>query len=232
MSALLKLDSIQFGWKESEPIIELPSLEVCAGAHTFIMGPSGSGKSTLLNLIGGVLTPQKGTVTLNNIEVSALAASKRDQIRADSIGFIFQQFNLIPYLNALENVLLTCQFSQVRTKRAVQLHGSQQKAAETLLTGFFSERGFDFNRQVSKLSVGQQQRVAAARALIGSPELIIADEPTSALDYDTRHRFMSLLMKEADQCGSTLLFVSHDSTLANQFEVICDLTDINQVVSK
>lgn len=230
MPALLKLDSVQFGWKHSESVLDVPSLTIDKGAHTFIMGPSGSGKSTLLNLIGGVLLPQRGSVTLSDVVVSVLSASKRDQMRADSIGFVFQQFNLIPYLSAFENVLLTCQFSESRRNKAKALHGSEMLAAETLLNGFFSEQGFDFSRAVSKLSVGQQQRVAAARALIGSPELIIADEPTSALDHDTRQRFMSLLMEEADQRQSTLLFVSHDPTLTSRFDVVYNMSDINRAM--
>jgi putative ABC transport system ATP-binding protein len=229
VSELLSLDSIRFAWEAQMDVLNIPSFTMAKGQHTFIMGPSGCGKSTLLNLIGGVAVPQHGKVILNGINTTLLRPSHRDQIRADTTGFIFQQFNLVPYLNAYENVLLPCQFSQSRAENAIDQAGSAKSAAEQLLLGFFADNVPDFDRPVAKLSVGQQQRVAAARALIGSPALIIADEPTSALDHDNRLRFMSLLLKEADHRGSTLLFVSHDPTLADQFPKVCNMSHINQL---
>ena len=232
MSELLRLDSVRYGWEKSREIIDIESLSINQGQHTFIMGPSGSGKSTLLNLIGGIIQPQHGVITLKGLKVSSSSALERDKIRANTIGFVFQQFNLIPYLSAIENVLLPCQFSPERRKNAVQRQGSEKQAAETLLDGFFKGNRPDFDRSVSTLSVGQQQRVAAARALIGSPALIIADEPTSALDHDTRLQFMSLLLEEADHQGSTVLFVSHDPTLASRFDVMYNLSDFNSASPK
>lgn len=195
------------------------------------MGPSGCGKSTLLSLIGGVIAPQQGIVLLNGVDLTQQKPAARDKTRADTIGFIFQQFNLVPYLNAFENVLLPCQFSRQRAKKAASSAGSIKVSAERLLDGFFASNPPDFYRPVSKLSVGQQQRVAAARALIGSPALIIADEPTSALDHDNRLRFMSLLLEVANRQESTLLFVSHDPTLADQFPTVLSMSEINQNTS-
>jgi putative ABC transport system ATP-binding protein len=192
------------------------------------MGPSGSGKSTLLNIIGGVASPQQGKVILLEHELNSLRASARDRVRADSVGFVFQQFNLVPYLNALDNVLLPCRFSATRRNRVLAESSSQQDVAMRLLGGFFENQPPDFYRAVSGLSVGQQQRVAAARALIGQPRLIIADEPTSALDHETRDGFMRLLIAEAERQGSTLLFVSHDPTLSTRFSRILELRDINR----
>jgi len=232
MSELLSLSSIKFGWETSTNILNIGSFVLEKGQHSFVMGPSGCGKSTLLSLIGGVIEPQQGTVVLNGIETTQLRPAARDRVRADSVGFIFQQFNLVPFLSAIENVLLPCQFSQKRAEKAKSKTGNTRMAAEQLLSGFFSDGVPDFNRPVSKLSVGQQQRVAAARALIGSPELIIADEPTSALDHDNRLRFMSLLLGEANRQGSTLLFVSHDPTLANQFHRVLQMSEINQIDKK
>ncbi len=233
MSTLLALESIRFGWKSHTDVLNIPSFSVDTGQHCFIMGPSGSGKSTLLSLIGGVIEPQQGKVVLNGVDLAPLKPAARDKIRADSVGFIFQQFNLVPYLSSYENVLLPCQFSDSRTHNAVEHAGSTKTAAQNLLEGFFTDNHKpDFDQPVAELSVGQQQRVAAARALIGGPALIIADEPTSALDHDNRLRFMSLLLNEADHQGSTVLFVSHDTTLASQFEKNYKLSEINQQVAE
>ncbi len=191
------------------------------------MGPSGCGKSTLLSLIGGVIKPQQGKIILNGIDLTQQKPAERDRTRANSIGFIFQQFNLVPYLSAFENVLLPCQFSAYRSQNATDRAGAPKKAAKRLLEGFFADNKPNFDQPVAELSVGQQQRVAAARALIGSPALIIADEPTSALDYDNRLRFMSLLLEEANRQNSTVLFVSHDPTLASQFATSYNMSDIN-----
>lgn len=228
MSALLSLENIRFGWDAQKNVLDIQAFAIEKQQHHFIMGPSGCGKSTLLNLIGGVIKPQQGSVTLNGVDLTRQKAAERDKTRADNVGFIFQQFNLVPYLNAYENVLLPCQFSKQRANNAITASGSARSAADTLLSGFFASNAPDFNKPVAKLSVGQQQRVAAARALIGSPALIIADEPTSALDHDNRKRFMSLLMEEADRQQSTLLFVSHDPTLADPFSKVHRMSDINQ----
>ena len=228
MSILLSLESVRFGWKADKDVLNIPSFSVNTGEHCFIMGPSGCGKSTLLSLIGGVIEPQQGTIELNGVDLTQQKPAERDRTRANSIGFVFQQFNLVPYLSAIENVLLPCQFSVRRSKCAADRAGSGKLAAKALLHGFFASNQPDFNRPVAELSVGQQQRVAAARALIGGPALIIADEPTSALDHDNRLRFMSLLLDEANRQESTVLFVSHDPTLASQFAKTYDMSEINQ----
>lgn len=193
------------------------------------MGPSGSGKSTLLNIIGGVIKPQHGIVNLNGHDLIKLSASQRDHLRADCIGYVFQQFNLVPYLNAIENVLLPCQFSSIRRKKAAKITGTCRDEAHKLLQEFFTNASPDFSKPVSHLSVGQQQRVAAARALIGNPELIIADEPTSALDHNARQLFMKQLLQQAKNHGSTLLFVSHDPTLQTHFKSIVEMQNINHI---
>ena len=189
MSILLSLESIQFGWNTQSDVLNIPSFSIKTGEHSFVMGPSGCGKSTLLSLIGGVIKPQQGKIILNGIDLTKQKPAERDRTRANSIGFIFQQFNLVPYLSAFENVLLPCQFSAYRSQNATDRAGAPKKAAKRLLEGFFADNKPNFDQPVAELSVGQQQRVAAARALIGSPALIIADEPTSALDYDNRLRF-------------------------------------------
>ena len=152
---------------------------------------------------------------------------QRDRVRADHIGFIFQQFNLIPYLSILENVTLPCRFSKLRRENAIQRSGSVTAEALYLLNRLYAKGQFSFQRKTGELSVGQQQRVAAARALIGQPQLIIADEPTSSLDYDAREAFMGLLFDELKLSGSTLLYVSHDPTHQHLFDRVVDMSVIN-----
>jgi putative ABC transport system ATP-binding protein len=228
MSALLTLQDLRFGWQPAQPVLDIAELTLAAGTSLFLRGPSGSGKSTLLNLIGAVLQPQAGTITLLGTDLASLNRGARDRFRADHIGFIFQQFNLLPYLSALDNVLLPCGFSRRRRERAGS-HGGAEAARHLLdRLGLGPEL---YERPANRLSVGQQQRVAAARALIGAPELIVADEPTSALDSDARDGFLKLLFDECRQAGSTLLFVSHDRSLEASFDRAIDLGAINRARS-
>lgn len=196
------------------------SLEVAKGEHVFLIGPSGSGKTTLLNLITGVLAPSKGQIEILGQNLSAMRSASRDAFRADSFGIIFQLFNLIPYLSVIENVLLPLRFS---AKRNRNIDGSPEVAAVQLLKNLgLGDELFHKNR-CADLSVGQQQRVAAARALLGSPEIIIADEPTSALDSDSREEFLGSLFTQCEAHNTTLLFVSHDSSLRNRFSRVLSL---------
>ena len=157
-----------------------------------------------------------------------LSGPKRDQLRAGSMGVIFQLFNLVPYLSVLQNVALPCRFSSERRGRVEQAGGVEAEATRLLDRLGLSDRGV-LERKVTDLSVGQQQRVAAARALIGAPQLIIADEPTSSVDADNRDRFIQLLSEEAQASSASLLFVSHDGALAAQFDRALDLSEINKV---
>ena len=202
--------------------LDLPDLQLGEGERVFLHGPSGSGKSTLLNLIAGVLTGYQGSLRVFGAELSSLSARERDAMRGDRIGFIFQQFNLLPYLSVLENVLMPCRVSGVR-RDAVLAQESLEACGKRLL----SELGLDatlFDRSASALSVGQQQRVAAARALIGRPGLIIADEPTSALDRDNCDSFLELLLSQCAQHDTSVLFVSHDRELSKHFDRSVSLT--------
>jgi putative ABC transport system ATP-binding protein len=225
---LIDVDSLLFRWPSaSSPCLAIESLRIEAGERVFLFGPSGSGKSTLLALLAGVLTPQKGSVRVLGTELSSL--KRRDRFRVEHVGFIFQQFNLVPYLSVVQNVLLPCQFSAKRAPPATEAHGSPVDAARHLLDGMGLGTLLR-KRKATELSVGQQQRVAAARALIGSPELIIADEPTSSLDSDARQAFLELLRNQCDRWASTLLFVSHDRQLAATFDREVNLPAINRVV--
>ncbi|SDT00004.1 ATP-binding cassette domain-containing protein [Pseudomonas oryzae] len=216
-SALIELVDLGFAWPGQAELLDIPVFRLEAGERLFLHGPSGSGKTTLLGLLGGVQLPQRGRVRLLGRDLAQLSASARDRFRVDHSGYIFQQFNLLPFLPVRDNVELPCRFSSLRAERARRRHGSVAAAA----TGLLEHLGLDANlhgRRADQLSIGQQQRVAAARALIGQPELVIADEPTSALDADARAAFLALLFAECQAAGASLLFVSHDRSLAPLFD--------------
>ena len=213
----LVMREVRFAWeKNSAPWLAAMSLGVEAGAHWFLCGKSGSGKSTLLNLAAGVLLPDAGSIRLLERDWSALSASGRDRFRVDHVGFIFQQFNLIPWMPVLDNTLLPCRFSRRRRQRAEAAGGDMRAEAERLLCALDMDKSL-WRQPAMKLSIGQQQRVAAARALLGRPELIIADEPTSSLDAGRQAIFLELLRRECASSGAALLFVSHDERLAGGF---------------
>ena len=182
----------------------------------------------MLGLLGGVQKPNRGSIQLLDQDLSTLSASARDRFRVDHTGYIFQQFNLLPFLSVRENVELPCHFSKLRASRAVQRHGSVDNAAAVLLAHLGLDETSLLERRAGDLSIGQQQRVAAARALIGQPELVIADEPTSALDADAREVFLELLFAECRAADSSLLFVSHDQSLARLFDRSLSLAELNK----
>lgn len=230
-SPILELHDLRFAWPKQELLLDIAEFTLQPQQRLFLKGPSGSGKTTLLGLLGGVQLPQSGSIKLLGQDLSLLSASARDRFRADHSGFIFQQFNLLPFLSVLDNVLLPCQFSKLRKQRAAARHGSIQAAAQALLLQLGLEQKLH-EKQAGALSIGQQQRVAAARALIGQPELVIADEPTSALDADSREAFLQLLFSECKTANASLLFVSHDQSLAPLFDRNIDLTELNHVTRK
>lgn len=231
-SRVVAVNNLSFSWRKgAEPVLEVEELSVNRGEHLFLMGPSGSGKSTLLGLLAGVTTPQLGTVNILGKRIDRLGGAERDRFRADHIGYIFQMFNLIPYLTVVENVTLPCHFSQARKNRALRSSPSIRDEALRLLGHLNMVDPHLLQSPVMELSVGQQQRVAAARAIIGSPELIIGDEPTSSLDASHREAFIRLLFEECNRSGSTLVFVSHDTSLAQLFERSISLVEINSAGS-
>lgn len=212
------LEKIQFSWKSGPAVLDFERLEINRRERIFIGGPSGSGKTTLLGLFAGILVPQSGSVQLLGQDVHSMTGVQRDRFRADHIGYIHQMFNLVPYLSVLENVTLPCKFSKRRKMESTRNSTTPKDEAVRLLNHLGLSDPELLKRRVTELSVGQQQRVAAARAFIGSPELLIADEPTSALDAANREAFIELLFKECDSTGATLIFVSHDSSLGPMFD--------------
>ena len=188
------------------------------------MGPSGSGKSTLLSLLCGVVQPASGQINILDTDITQLSSAARDHFRAEHFGVIFQMFNLLPYGSVIDNVVLPLSFARQRRERAMQ-NGTVEHEAVRLLTALGIDDAL-LNSSAAALSVGQQQRVAAARALIGAPEVIVADEPTSALDKSRQERFLDLLFAQADEAGSTLIMVSHDESLAPLFDQVLNLADV------
>jgi len=222
------MENVGFTWPTGKyPVLEGVQFSMARGERVFLRGPSGSGKTTLLSLIAAVLTPQVGTIVINGVQLETLQGGQRDQFRADHIGLVFQQFNLLPFLSVSDNIQLPCRFSRQRKLRARQSGLSLNEETDRLLNAMQLSPSELRNQIATQLSVGQQQRVAVARALIGHPPLIIADEPTSALDSDTQQAFLDLLFREVESAGATLLFVSHDTSLADRFDRRIDLRELN-----
>ena len=222
------LEDAGFAYGSGASVLRVPRLQIERGEKVFIFGPSGSGKTTLLGLLAGVLRSDSGIVRVLGTDLGALSSGRRDAIRATHIGYIFQMFNLIPYLSVLENIVLPCRLSAERRKRldGIPADDAARSLADALqIGGLLRER-------VTRLSVGQQQRVAAARALIGSPELIVADEPTSALDSDRREQFLELLFERCAAADATLVFVSHDRHLQHMFDRAVSLDELNTAAQR
>lgn len=229
---MIDIKLLRYRWPSGQrDVLAIDSLHIAAGRSVFLFGDSGCGKSTLLGLMAGVLLPQAGSVEVLGQNWGKLTASQRDSFRADHVGYIFQQFNLLPYLSVLDNVLLPCRFSKRREKQAEQAYGSAVQQATQLLTQMGLPE-FLWQQAASELSVGQQQRVAAVRALMGQPELVIADEPTSALDAARRDSFMQLLRTLCLEQHTTLVFVSHDERLAEGFDQAISLPELNRANSE
>lgn len=225
--AAIELDRLEYAWTGHRPLLSIAALRIERGERVILNGPSGSGKSTLLGLLGGVALPQQGRIELLGTDITRLGSRDRDRFRADHIGFLFQQFNLLPWLPALDNVLLPCTFSARRRERA----GADPRAEAERLLRHLDLDSASWRKPAGELSVGQQQRVAAARALIGRPEILIADEPTSALDAERQQIFIDLLLRETASVGASLIFVSHDRRLAAHFDRTVALDEINRVAS-
>ena len=219
---VLKLRKVFFRWPgRSSFSLNLADLTVSYGEKLLLLGASGTGKSTLLSVISGTLLPDQGSVEIAKTEITNLSASARDRFRAEQLGVIFQQFNLLPFGSVADNILLPLRFAPIRRNRV--------KDAKSEVARLCAALGLpvDIGREkASSLSVGQQQRVAVARALIGHPPLIIADEPTSALDINSQDAFLDLLFTQAQTQGTSIVMVSHDERLGPRFDRILHMEEI------
>ena len=223
---ILSLDDVQYRWPGRTSFgLHVPKLTLAPAETVLLLGESGSGKSTLLSLICGTIIAQSGVVSVAGNNIASLSAGKRDRFRAETIGLIFQQFNLLPFASVQDNILLPLQFAPMRRKRVTGLVAEAERLCSAL--GLPSDI---MTVRAGALSVGQQQRVAAARALIGTPQLIIADEPTSSLDATTQATFLQLLFAQSRAHDTTLLMVSHDARLSSQFDRVIQMADIVQTV--
>ena len=218
----MTLDNVRFAYANSStqhPTIDIKQWVVQDGESVFLQGKSGSGKSTLLNLIAGTLTPQRGSIEIAGTDITQLSNTQRDMFRAQYLGIVFQQFNLVPYLSVLDNVLIAGYFAN-NTQMDVP-----ERARELCQRLFISE---DLLTQEARhLSIGQQQRVAIARALLNRPKLLLVDEPTSALDADATMNFMDLLKREQQANNCAMVFVSHDPNLAQHCDTHISLRELN-----
>ena len=224
----ISLSNIKFSWgsAESDFQLKLNNFQLNRQESSILVGPSGAGKSTLLSLICGTIRPEEGTVRILDQSIENKSAAERDSFRADHLGIIFQQFNLIPYLSAIDNVLLPLHFSSNRKKKSGKTQSKLVLEAERLLRALGIVPETLGRQKANTLSIGQQQRVAAARAFIGSPELIIADEPTSSLDEKSQDEFLDQLFSQKEVTGATLLMVSHNARVAKRFNKLIKLQDI------
>lgn len=223
--AAVELHNVRFRYRGGPDVLDIPTLRVMRGERLFLHGPSGSGKTTLLGLLAGVLVPTGGELHVLDEPLGRMRGAARDRFRAAHIGYVFQMFNLIPYLSVRDNILLPMRLSAARRQRLAT--GGTAAAEAARLAERLELHGL-LDKPVTALSVGQQQRVAVARALIGSPELVVCDEPTSALDADRRDRFLELLFASASASEATLVFVSHDLSLAPRFGRTVSLPQVNR----
>lgn len=224
---MIKIQNLKFKYPSSTQwVLDIPDFQMGKGEKVFLYGPSGCGKTTFLEILAGINSPSEGIVQIDGHDITKISPSKKDQFRADNLGYIFQSFNLIPYLSVQENIVLPLYFSsQKRSRISVT---DQDKITAEVCQFLGIEKLL--SRPVTELSVGQQQRVAAARALMGQPSLILADEPTSALDFNHREKFIKLLFELCHRHQTSILFVSHDRSLEKLFDQSLSLDEINKGV--
>lgn len=224
---IVRFEDVEFAWRGKDGFaFAIDKFVLPASRRMLLVGPSGSGKSTFLSLLCGILRPRTGRIEALGTDLTRLSESARDRFRAEHFGIIFQMFNLLPYGTIVDNILLPLSFAPGRRARAAAGGGGVRAEAARLLERLGLDPLIARSRSAANLSVGQQQRVAVARALIGGPELIVADEPTSALDRNRQAAFLDLLFAQVGATGSTLIMVSHDDTLGTRFDDIVHLNDI------
>ena len=223
---ILHLKDVRYRWPGRASFgLQVSELSMGQAETVLLLGESGSGKSTLLSLICGTIVADAGEVRVAGTNIAALSPGQRDGFRAEQIGLIFQQFNLLPFASVLDNITLPLQFAAQRRTRVTDPNVDARELCDDLR---LPQDVID--ARAGTLSVGQQQRVAAARALIGAPPLIIADEPTSSLDASTQETFLKLLFAQSRKHESSVLMVSHDARLSEQFDRVIHMSDITQSV--
>ena len=223
---VVSMSGVRFRWRGPRAFsLAIESFALRAKERVLLVGPSGAGKSTFLSLLCGIVTPTAGRLEVLGTDMSKLSSSARDRFRAEHFGIIFQMFNLLPYGSVLDNVLLPLSFAPKRRGRASRAGSAEGEAVRLLASLGLDPKDVE-GLSTANLSVGQQQRVAAARALIGAPELIVADEPTSALDRNRQQAFLDLLFADVAAAGASLIMVSHEEELGKRFDRVVRLDEI------
>ena len=219
----IEINDLLFEWKNKKQFsLKIKELKIQNKKKIIIFGRSGSGKSTLLNLISGILSPTSGTLCVKNIEINQLSQKKKDQFRANNIGVIFQQFNILDYLSPLQNILLPCFFTQFKKHDKEYFYNRTFDLAKKLNI----KKNILLQNNSKNLSVGQKQRIAILRAIVNKPFLILADEATSALDENNKNDFINLLMNLCNEEKVSLLMASHDTSLKKNFDMSINLEKI------
>ena len=215
---MIDIENMIFRYGEGDFRLDVPSLQVAGGERVAVVGPSGSGKTTLLNLIAGIAVPQSGAIVTAGHKLAELDDSAVRSFRIEHIGLVFQEFELLEYLNVLDNVLLL-----YRINRSLKLDAAVRQRAVGLLESVGI--GDMLGRYPDRLSQGERQRVAVCRALLVNPPLLLADEPTGNLDPANKGRVLDILIDYAAANDATLVTVTHDSDLLPRFERVIDFKD-------
>ena len=215
---MINIRSLEFHYRYGEFCLSVPEFRVTRGEKVAVIGPSGSGKTTLLNLIAGIFTPVSGTVSVDNTEVSTLNDAQRRDFRITNIGFVFQDFELLDYLNVLDNIL-----HPYRITRALTLDNAVR--TRTVILAETMGIADKLKRFANDLSQGEKQRAAICRALLPHPKLILADEATGNLDPENKTLILDLLFQAVEEHDATLLAVTHDHELLKRFDRVVDFQD-------
>lgn len=221
--ALIEIEQLRFRYPRSEFQLRIDRLSIQSGEKIAFVGPSGSGKTTLLNLVAGISIPEQGQVRVLSEAVHQLSDARRRLFRITNIGFVFQQFELIDYLSALDNILLPF---WVNDSLSMKYSDRERTTALAKDMGI----GDKLNRHPRQLSQGEQQRVAICRALVNQPKLILADEPTGNLDPANKQTILKILLDRADQHGQTLIVVTHDMGILKNFDRVIDVADLQSSI--
>jgi putative ABC transport system ATP-binding protein len=215
---MIEIHALKFGYPDTDFSLRISDFRLETQEKVAVIGPSGSGKTTLLNLVAGILVPEQGTVHCDGSDISALSDSARRDFRISRIGFVFQDFELLDYLNVLDNVL-----HPYRITRTLKLTREVRERAGDLLQQM--GLGDKLDRGVERLSQGEKQRVAICRALLPSPQIVLADEATGNLDPRNKGHILDLLFEAVQTHGATLLAVTHDHELLPRFDRTVDFND-------